>query len=31
LHLAVMERHGIVTIASFDTVFDGVPDIERLA
>ena len=31
LHLAVMERHGIATIASFDTVFDGVPEIERLA
>jgi predicted nucleic acid-binding protein len=31
LHLAVMERHGITAIASFDAVFDAVPEIERIA
>ena len=31
LHLAVMERHGISTIVSFDGAFDAVPDIERIA
>ena len=30
IHAAVMERHGITTIASFDTGFDAVPGIERL-
>lgn len=31
VHVAVMERHGIETILSFDTGFDGVPDIKRIA
>lgn len=31
LHLAVMERHGITTIASFDNAFDVVPELERIA
>lgn len=30
LHLAVMERHGIETIFSFDSGFDGFPGITRL-
>jgi hypothetical protein len=30
LHLAVMARHGIRRILSFDTGFDGLPGIERL-
>lgn len=30
LHLAVMERHGIRRILSFDRGFDGHPGIERL-
>ena len=30
LHLAVMARHGIKRIISFDTGFDGVPGITRL-
>lgn len=31
LHLAVMERHGIESILSFDSGFDGFPGIKRLA
>ena len=31
LHLAVMEQHGIETILSFDTGFDGFPGISRLS
>lgn len=31
LHLAVMERRGIFTIASFDRGFDGYPGITRLS
>jgi hypothetical protein len=31
LHLAVMERHGIDTILTFDSGFDGFPGIKRLA
>lgn len=31
VHLAVMERHGIGRIFSFDTGFDGFPGITRLA
>lgn len=30
IHLAVMERHGIDRILSFDDGFDGLPGIERL-
>jgi predicted nucleic acid-binding protein len=30
LHLAVMERHGVQRIMSFDTGFDDVPGIARL-
>ncbi len=30
LHVAVMERHGLTAIMSFDTGFDGLPDVERL-
>jgi predicted nucleic acid-binding protein len=30
VHLAVMERHGIERILSFDSDFDGVPGIARL-
>lgn len=30
VHLAVMERHGIDTILSFDRGFDGYPGIRRL-
>jgi len=31
LHLAVMSRHGISELMSFDTGFDAYPGIERLA
>jgi predicted nucleic acid-binding protein len=31
VHVAVMERHAIETILSFDAGFDGVPDIKRIA
>jgi uncharacterized protein len=31
LHLAVMERHGIERILSFDSGFDGFPGISRLS
>jgi predicted nucleic acid-binding protein len=30
IHAAVMARHGITRIASFDTGFDSLPGIERL-
>ena len=30
LHIAVMTRHGIGRILSFDRGFDGIPDIERV-
>jgi predicted nucleic acid-binding protein len=30
LHYAVMQAHGIERILSFDTGFDGLPDLERL-
>lgn len=30
LHLAIMERHGVARIMSFDTGFDGVPNSTRL-
>lgn len=30
LHLAVMERHGIHRVMSFDTGFDDFPGVERL-
>lgn len=30
LHLAVMERHGVPTIFSFDRGFDGYPGVKRL-
>jgi len=30
LHVAIMERHRIGTILSFDDGFDGLPGIERL-
>ena len=30
IHVAVMERHGIGRILSFDDGFDGLPGIERL-
>ena len=30
LHLAVMQRHGITRILSFDTGFDGILGIERI-
>jgi predicted nucleic acid-binding protein len=30
LHVAIMERHGIARILSFDDGFDGLPGIERL-
>ena len=30
IHVAVMERHGIGRILSFDNGFDGLPGIERL-
>jgi len=31
LHLAIMERHGIERILSFDSGFDGFPGITRLS
>jgi predicted nucleic acid-binding protein len=31
LHVASMERHGVLRIMSSDTGFDGLPDIERLS
>ena len=31
LHLAVMERHGVLRIMSFDSGFDGFPGITRIA
>ena len=31
VHLAIMERHGIEQILSFDSGFDGFPGIERLS
>jgi predicted nucleic acid-binding protein len=31
LHIAVMERHGVARILSFDAGFDGVPGIARLS
>lgn len=30
LHLALMERHGITRILSFDTDFDGYPGVSRV-
>ncbi len=30
LHVAVMRRHGIERVMSFDADFDGVPDLKRL-
>ena len=30
LHIAIMEKHGIERILSFDSGFDGYPGIERL-
>lgn len=30
LHVALMERHGVTRIASFDAGFDAVPGIERV-
>lgn len=30
VHLATMERHGVRTVLSFDTGYDGHPGIERL-
>ncbi len=31
LHLAVMERHGVGVIMSFDSGFDGFPGVRRLS
>jgi predicted nucleic acid-binding protein len=31
IHYAIMQTHGIRQILSFDSGFDGLPDIERLA
>lgn len=31
LHLAIMERHDIPMIMSFDTGFDGLPNVTRLS
>ena len=31
LHLAIMQRHGIDRIMSFDRAFDGIPGIYRIA
>ncbi len=31
LHVAIMERHGVSRVMSFDRHFDGVPGIERIA
>lgn len=30
LHLAILQRHGIAKILSFDTHFDGIPGVQRL-
>jgi predicted nucleic acid-binding protein len=30
LHIAVMERHDVARILSFDSGFDGIPGITRL-
>lgn len=30
LHLAVMQRHGIAEIFTFDRAFDGIPGIQRV-
>jgi uncharacterized protein len=30
LHVAIMERHGVDTIMSFDRAFDGLPGLTRL-
>jgi predicted nucleic acid-binding protein len=30
LHLAVMERHGVSRVMSFDSHFDGVPGVTRI-
>ena len=30
VHVAVMERHGVERILSFDAGFDGVPGVERI-
>jgi predicted nucleic acid-binding protein len=30
IHVAIMERHGIDRILSFDAGFDGVPGVQRL-
>ena len=31
LHVAIMQRHGIDRIMSFDRAFDGIPGLTRLA
>jgi predicted nucleic acid-binding protein len=31
IHVATMEQHGVARIMSFDTGFDGLPGIQRLA
>jgi hypothetical protein len=31
LHLAIMERHGVRRIMSFDSGFDGFPGVERVS
>jgi predicted nucleic acid-binding protein len=31
IHVATMEQHAVIRIMSFDTGFDGLPGIERLA
>jgi len=31
IHVAIMERHGIDRILSFDAGFDGVPGVQRLS
>jgi hypothetical protein len=31
VHLAIMERHGVRRIMSFDSGFDGFPGVERLS
>lgn len=31
LHVAVMQRHGVARVMSFDNGYDGLPGIERLA
>lgn len=30
IHVAVMRRHGIDTIFSFDEGFDGIPGLQRI-